>query len=63
VVRITEDDHLISAGELANWLGIPVPTIYRWRVHGQGPKAARVGRHLRYRVGDVKAWLEQQTEL
>jgi predicted DNA-binding transcriptional regulator AlpA len=40
--------------------GVPVPTLYQWRHKGIGPKSHRVGRHLRYKPEDVRAWFEQQ---
>jgi excisionase family DNA binding protein len=49
---------LLSIHELSELLRIPVPTIYRWRSTGDGPKGIRVGRHIRYAVSDVLEWLE-----
>jgi excisionase family DNA binding protein len=43
--------------ELAGFLGVPVKTVYRWRGHGTGPAALRVGRHLRYHPAEVHRWL------
>ncbi len=51
------DDRLVSPAELANFLGVPVATIYQYRYRGEGPPGFRVGRHVRYRWGDVEAWL------
>ena len=48
---------LLTIGELSEYLGIPVATIYDWRVDGKGPRALRIGRHLRFAVADVQAWL------
>lgn len=53
---------LLSIEDLAEYLGIPVTTIYDWRVDGKGPCAVRVGRHLKFAVSDVKAWISQQRE-
>lgn len=47
---------------LAEYLGVPVQTVYSWRTTGKGPRAIRVGRHLRYRAADVEAWLERQAD-
>jgi excisionase family DNA binding protein len=44
--------------EVAAYLQVPVKTLYAWRYEGKGPRAHRVGRHLRYRWEDVDAWLE-----
>ena len=49
-------DRLWTAEETAAYLQIPKATLYQWRYLGIGPKAGRVGRHLRYDPEDVKAW-------
>jgi excisionase family DNA binding protein len=48
--------------DLAEWLDLPVATIYRWRHTGIGPPAVRVGKHLRYRRRDVERWLAEQAD-
>ncbi len=53
---------LLGAAELARYLGVPVQTIYDWRVNGRGPRAYRVGKHLRFSAADVNAWLEARHE-
>jgi excisionase family DNA binding protein len=53
---------LLSADELAAYLGVLVKTLYQWRYNGVGPRAFRVGRHLRYRPEDVEAWLLRQAD-
>lgn len=55
-------DRLLSAQEVADYLGVPIATIYTWRHRSQGPLGLRVGRHLRYRRRDVEAWIELQLE-
>jgi len=55
-------DRLLSIGELAEYLGVPVATLYAWRYRGEGPPGFRVGRHLRYRWSDVQAWIERRIE-
>ena len=51
---------LLSANELAEYLGVPIATLYRWNYMGTGPRAIKVGRHLRYRERDVEGWLEDE---
>lgn len=53
-------DKLISTEDLAQYLGVPVQTLYVWRTKGTGPRAVRVGKHLRYRHADVEAWLDSK---
>ncbi|WP_053758492.1 helix-turn-helix transcriptional regulator [Streptomyces sp. AS58] len=51
---------LMSAEELADFLGVPLNTVYVWNHRRQGPRAHKVGRYLRYRWPEVEAWLEAQ---
>ena len=46
--------------DVSAYLGVPVGTLYQWRYTGTGPKAYRLGKHLRYRQADVEAWLADQ---
>jgi excisionase family DNA binding protein len=55
-------DRLLGIAELADYLGVPVATIYRWRYTRDGPVGYRVGRHVRYRLSDVDRWLETQRD-
>lgn len=50
-------DRLVSPGELAAYLAVPVQTIYGWRSKGVGPRGIRVGKHVRYRKADIEQWL------
>jgi excisionase family DNA binding protein len=53
----TSGERLATPEEVASYLQVPVKTLYTWRYKGAGPRAHRVGRHLRYRWQDVEAWL------
>ncbi|MDX6740456.1 helix-turn-helix domain-containing protein [Actinocorallia sp. A-T 12471] len=54
-------ERLWSVDEVSEFLhGIPVATPYRWTHLGEGPKGRKIGRHLRYRPEDVRAWVEAQ---
>jgi excisionase family DNA binding protein len=53
---------LIGVEELAEYLGVPVQTIYDWRLSGRAPRAFKLGEHLRFAVSDVQAWLEDHHE-
>jgi len=52
-----ERDRLWSVRDVSGYLGVPVNTLYAWRSEKRGPDARRVGRHLRYRPEDVRAWV------
>ena len=54
----TRREPLWGVPELAEYLGVPVKTVYLWRYQRTGPPAIRVGRFLKYRPGAVEAWLE-----
>lgn len=51
---------LASAEEVAEYLDVPVNTLYQWRYLRKGPKGSRVGKYLRYRWTDVEKWLDRQ---
>lgn len=55
-------DRLLTVQELANYLGVPVATIYAWRYRHEGPPGFRVGRHVRFRRSDVEEWISQQRQ-
>jgi excisionase family DNA binding protein len=54
---------LLSVAELAGYLGVPVPTVYDWRANGKGPVGHRIGKHVKFAVSDVRAWVEAQRDL
>ncbi len=54
------DERLMSIQELAQFLDVPVKTIYAWRYHREGPRGFRVGRHVRFRWSDVEAWVNDR---
>jgi predicted DNA-binding transcriptional regulator AlpA len=51
---------LWTPAEVAAFLRIPVASLYQWRYQRKGPRAFRVGRHLRYESSEVRRWLEDQ---
>ena len=55
-------ERLWSTAQLAEYLGVPVKTIHQWRYMQKGPRGFRVGRHLRFRPADVRAWEDEQLE-
>lgn len=59
---MTALDRLLTVNDLAEYLGVPVATIYTWRYRRQGPPGFRVGKHLRYRWTDIEEWIEQQLQ-
>ena len=55
-------DRLLTVEELAEYLGVPVATIYTWRHRREGPPGFRVGKHLRYRSSDVDQWIQRKLQ-
>lgn len=52
---------LLDEARLAMKLDVSRKTLQSWRYAGQGPRFIKIGRLVRYRVGDVDAYLRAQT--
>jgi len=50
------EDKWLSRQELADRYGLPVKTPAEWASKGTGPRYAKFGRHVRYRLSDVIDW-------
>lgn len=50
-------EKLLSPAEVAELLGVPLGTVYKWNQQRTGPPVLHVGKHARYRAADVEAWL------
>ena len=53
-------DRLLSHDEAARFLNIPPKTLYQMNWKKTGPRSFRVGRHRKYDLGDIRAWLEER---
>lgn len=51
-------EELMNPQQLADFLGVPLATVYAWRYRGDGPRASKIGRHVRFRRSDVDQWLD-----
>jgi hypothetical protein len=51
-------DSLINTRELATWTGLAIVTLEKWRLERKGPPFIRCESAVRYRVGDVRQWLQ-----
>lgn len=47
---------------LAEYLGVPVNTVYRWRTLGKAPAGVKVGRHVRFTDAAVQTWLREHAD-
>jgi predicted DNA-binding transcriptional regulator AlpA len=54
------DDKWLTRQELADRYGLPVKTPAEWASTGTGPRYAKFGRHVRYRMSDVIDWESKQ---
>lgn len=52
----------LTPKEICAQLQIPEQTFYQWRAKNVGPKAYRIGRHLRISRTDFAAWLSLHAE-
>lgn len=50
----------LTTEQVSEYLTVPVGTLYQWRSRGRGPRAAKVGRHLRWKQADVDRWVDDQ---
>jgi excisionase family DNA binding protein len=55
-------ERLMTPAELAEYLGVPIATLYVWRHRRLGPPSLKAGRHLRYRPRDVEQWINNRVE-
>jgi len=53
---------VLSLTELCEHLHVSAQTIYDLRSQGRGPRGFRVGRELRFRVGEIESWLARLEE-
>lgn len=55
------DEELLTSEQVARMLAMSPMTVRRLRMSGEGPPWIRVGkRAIRYRRGDVEAWLRRR---
>jgi excisionase family DNA binding protein len=57
---MAEPEALMSQQALADYLGVSVATVQRWRREDTGPPWLLVGNRPRYRRAAVDSWLEAQ---
>jgi excisionase family DNA binding protein len=52
----------MTVEDLAEYLGIPVQTVYKQRSMGTGPPGYPVGRWVRFKRSEVDAWLAKRKD-
>jgi excisionase family DNA binding protein len=50
----------VTRQQAAEYLGVTPQALSQMSVRGQGPRYVRVGRSVRYRRGDLFAWIESR---
>ncbi|GAB2708185.1 helix-turn-helix domain-containing protein [Arthrobacter bambusae] len=58
----TAEEQWLSPRDICAELHIPEQTFYQWRVKHIGPRAYRIGRHLRISRSDFNSWLSSHAE-
>jgi len=56
-----DNEKLIDTETLAEWIGEIPSRLKKWRVDGVGPKFISKSKHVAYRVGDVRDWIQSRT--
>lgn len=56
-----DDLTLLDNNQAAEMMHINSRTLQNWRSTGKSPRYVKVGRHVRYRVSDLRAWLDAQS--
>lgn len=56
--EVKERQPLATTREVAAYLNVTVQALHDMRHHGRAPKAAKVGRGLRWKWTDIDAWID-----
>ena len=55
---ISVAEKLLTMADVAELLSVPIGTLYSWRHRNEGPRAYKMGRHVRYSRASVESWLK-----
>ncbi|MFV5996066.1 helix-turn-helix transcriptional regulator [Streptomyces sp. NPDC056231] len=55
-------DRCLTPEDIAALFSVPLETVYAWRKKRTGPPGFRIGKHLRYDPGAVRAWADSLIE-
>lgn len=53
-------DQLVTEKDAADILCQSIRTLQKWRVTGYGPAHYKIGRNVRYRLGELNDWIESR---
>ena len=51
---------MLTTVQAAQYLGLAVSTLNKWRCHGGGPKFLKLGRAVRYRQSDLEMFVAER---
>ena len=51
-----DGDAAVGCDVAATFLGVSLSALAHWRARGQGPRAIRYGRTIRYRMAELRAY-------
>jgi excisionase family DNA binding protein len=60
VERTESDEDLLLMPEVAEMIRVPLDTLRYMRHQGTAPLGFRVGRHVLFRRGAVRAWIRER---
>lgn len=53
---------ILTVQQLADRYGIPIQTVYVWRMKHAGPRSMKLGSRVFYRLADILAWEETKLD-
>jgi predicted DNA-binding transcriptional regulator AlpA len=56
----TSGEQWLTMPQVAEILQLPMPTLRKWRLHGEGPRFVRFGKHLRCDPADLRAFIAER---
>lgn len=61
-IETLPDSALITTAELAAALRLSAGRLRNLRCQGRGPRGVKIGKSVRFRLRDVRAWLDAQAD-
>ena len=53
---------ILTPKEVSQYIGIGIHTLALYRIYGNGPKYLKLGRVVRYKLGDILDWIDRESE-
>ncbi len=55
-------ENLLNENDVSRITGLSVASVRRWRLLRQGPKYLKLGAAVRYRLEDIRSWLDSRPQ-